>query len=39
MYIYIHVFFPSQDSSVRLVSTSREQLMSPECYRNAANQI
>ena len=30
-YIYKHVFCPSQDSSVWLGSTSREQLMSREC--------
>ena len=36
MYIYIHrhVFRPSQDSSVWLGLTSREQLMSPECSKH-----
>ena len=37
-YIYIynnrHVFCPSQDSSVWLGLTSREQLMSPECCKH-----
>ena len=38
IYIYIcrHVFCPSQDSSVWLESTSREQLMSPECSNQGA---
>ena len=34
MYIHIHVFRPSQDSSVWLGLTSREQLMSPECSKH-----
>ena len=32
--IHIHVFRPSQDSSVWLGLTSREQLMSPECSKH-----
>ena len=31
MYIHRQVFRPSQDSSVWLALTSREQLMPPEC--------
>ena len=36
IYIYIHidVFRPSQDSSVWLGLTSREQMMSPECSKH-----
>ena len=34
--IHIHVFRPSQDSSVWLGLTSREQLMSPECSKHQA---
>ena len=34
LYIHIHVFRPSQDSSVWLWLTSREQLMSPECSKH-----
>ena len=34
IYIHIHVFSPAQDSSVWLVLTSREQLMSPECSKH-----
>ena len=34
IYIHIHVFRPSQDSSVWLGLTSREQLMSPECSKH-----
>ena len=34
IYIHIHVFLPSQDSSVWLGLTSREQLMSPECSKH-----
>ena len=34
IYIYRHVFCPSQDLSVWLMSTSREQLMSPECSKH-----
>ena len=37
VYVYIthrHVFGPSQDSSVWLGLTSREQLMSPECSKH-----
>ena len=36
IYIYIHrrVFRPSQDSSVWLELTSKEQLMSPECSKH-----
>ena len=33
IYIHRHVFLPSQDSSVWLRLTSREQLMSPECSK------
>ena len=42
IYIYIyphirrHVFRTSQDSSVRLESTSREQMMSQECSKQVA---
>ena len=32
--IHIHVFRPSQDSSVWLGLTSREKLMSPECSKH-----
>ena len=32
--IHIHVFRPSQESSVWLELTSREQLMSPECSKH-----
>ena len=31
VYIHRHVLHPSQDSSVRVGLTSREQLTSPEC--------
>ena len=34
IYIHRHVFRPSQDSSVWLGLTSREQLMSPECSKH-----
>ena len=34
IYIHIHVFRPTQDSSVWLGLTSREQLMSPECSKH-----
>ena len=34
IYIHKHVFLPSQDSSVWLWLTSREQLMSPECSKH-----
>ena len=34
IYIHIHVLCPSQDSSVWLGLTSREQLMSPECSKH-----
>ena len=34
IYIHIHVFRPFQDSSVRLGSTNREKLMSPECSKH-----
>ena len=33
-FIHIRVFCPSQDSSVWLELTSREQLMSPECSKH-----
>ena len=33
-YIHIHVFRPSQSSSVWLELTSREQLMSPQCSKH-----
>ena len=33
-YIHRHVFRPSQNSSVWLGLTSREQLMSPECSKH-----
>ena len=36
MYILRHVLGPFQDSPVRLGSTSREQLMSPECSKQGA---
>ena len=42
IYIYIyphirrHVFRTSQDSSVKLESTSREQMMSQECSKQVA---
>ena len=36
MYIRRHVFRPSQNSSVWLASTSREQLMSLECSKQGA---
>ena len=34
IHIHMHVFRPAQDSSVWLGSTSREQLMSPECSKH-----
>ena len=34
IYIHKHVFCPAQDLSVWLGSTSREQLMSPECSKH-----
>ena len=34
IYIHRHVFRPSQNSSVWLGLTSREQLMSPECSKH-----
>ena len=34
IYIHRHMFHPSQDSSVWLGLTTREQLMSPECSKN-----
>ena len=36
IYIYIYMFRPSQDSPVRLGSTNREQMMSPECSKQGA---
>ena len=34
VYTYIHVLRPTQDSSVWLGLTSREQLISPECSKH-----
>ena len=41
LYIYIHrhVFHPSQDSSVWLGLTSREQLMSQECSKHQSAEL